>query len=329
MSERQRFQFTHRRATREQIILRAAFVGKSNSGKSKTAMITACHIAERLGLGLPWVIDSENGSALRYAKSPKTGNGYDFEHVPMPPDDYSPESYIDAIDYCEAHGARVILCDGISQEWTDAPGCVIEQVDELTEEATAAKAARGNNGKASAFSSGWKEMSPRHNIFVQRMLRSSAHFIATMRCKTAYEVDKTGNPKKIGLAPIQRAGVDYEFDLLFQMDDAVLTVGKTRCDRIEPGMKIEKPGTAFADLLVDWLQDVDLAPVRIHPDLAAFVKKVAAADATTEARAELIATMRENREPMPVQTTALAAFDAIVAKRAKPVQPSDTAGVAS
>lgn len=304
--------FEARDATREAILLRAAFYGKANSGKSWTAMLTACHVAEKLNLGPVYVVDSENGSALRYARSPRTGHGFSFKHVPMPPDDYSPESYVAAIDYCESVGARIILVDGISQEWTDAPGSVLEQVDAITEEATAAKAARAQPGqrakKASAFSTGWAEMSPRHNVFVQRLLRCSAHTIVTMRCKTAYEVQPNGEPKKVGLAPIQRPGVEYEFDLLFKMDDAVLTVEKTRCDRIGPGEKIARPGPEFAQNIVDWIEDTEAAPAKVPGQLAKFALELAA-DGGPEARAELLAKMRENREPMPVQTAALLMFD--------------------
>ncbi len=303
--------FQARAATREAILLRAGFYGKSNSGKSWTAMLTACHVAEKLNLGPVYVIDSENGSALRYAQSPKTGHGFNFMHVPMPPDDYSPESYISAIDFCESEGARIIMVDGISQEWTDSPGSVLEQVDAITDAASAAKSARAEPGQrvkqASAFSTGWAEMSPRHNVFVQRMLRCSAHLIVTMRCKTAYEV-KNGEPKKVGLAPIQRPGVEYEFDLLFKMDSAVLTVEKTRCDRIAPDASFVRPDAAFAQLLVDWIDDTDQEPAKIPGPLTAFVLELAAEGHPT-ARAELLAKMRENRETMPVQTSALRLFD--------------------
>lgn len=309
--------FEAKDATREAILLRAAFVGKSNSGKSWTAMLTAIHLAEKLDLGPLYVIDSENGSALRYAKSPKTGHGFAFKHVPMPPDDYSPESYIAALDYCEGVGARIILIDGISQEWTDAPGSVLEQVDAITDAATAARAARAQPGDrakaASAFSTGWAEMSPRHNVFVQRLLRCSAHLVATMRCKTAYEVDKSGNPKKVGLAPIQRPGVEYEFDLLFKMDDAILTVEKTRCDRLAPGTTHQRPGTEFAQLLVDWIEDTEQEPAKIPGGLAKFAVELAQ-DGGPTARLELLAKMRENRESMPVQTSALRLFDAAYAQ---------------
>lgn len=304
------YKFNTSDATREQIILRAAFMGPSNSGKSWTAMLTASRLAERLNLGPVYVIDSENRAALRYAKSPNTGHGFAFKHVEMPFDDFSPEAYCAAIDHCEAEGARVILIDGISQEWTDAPRSVLEQVDEITEESKS----------KNAFGTGWREMTPRHNAFVQRILRCSAHLIATMRVKTAYEMvknERSGKmePKKIGLAPVQRPGVEYEFDLLFTMADAVLTVGKTRCDRIAPQTMIERPGPEFADLLADWIEDVDQTPAKVAPGLAKFVTDLAAENAP-EARAKLLAQMRQKREPLPVQTAALKLFDETVRGRA-------------
>lgn len=307
-------------ATREAIILRAAFYGKSNSGKSWTAMSTACYLSERLNLGPVYVIDSENGSALRYARSPKTGHGFNFKHVPMPPNDYSPETYCRAIDYCESVGARLILVDGISQEWTDAPGCVLEQVDAHTEAATAAKVARSQPGdrvrQASAFSTGWAEMSPRHNVFVQRLLRCSAHLIATMRCKTEYKVDANGTPKKVGLAPIQRQGVEYEFDLVFRMEDAVLAVEKTRCDRIAPGTTIIKPGDEFSALVADWIEDTAPGRPTLIASLARFVATCAENGQPAD-RLALLRTMRERRETMPMQTEALRQFDEAVAAKAK------------
>jgi AAA domain-containing protein len=318
MIQREPFVFSAIDATREAILLRAALAGKSKSGKSWTALLIACHLAARIGLGPVFAIDSENGSLLRYAKSPKTGKGFAFQHVKMPVDDYSPETYCRALDFCEGEGASVILIDGISQEWTDAPGCVLEQVDAITDAASAEKSRRAGDGRqakaASAFSTGWAEMSPRHNMFVQRLLRCSAHLLVTMRCKTEYVIEASGRPREVGLQPIQRRGVEYEFDVFCQMEDAVLTVGGTRCDRITPGMVVKHPGADFAQLLVDWIEDVEAAPVKLQPELAGFAADQAAVG-TAAARLELLQRMREKREPQPVQTAALRAFDEAMAKR--------------
>src|ERR1700710_2991188 len=96
-------------ATRERILLRAALSGPTGSGKTKTGLILGTRMVERLGTGPLFVIDSENKSALRYAYSPRSRQGYKFKHVAMPEDDYSPAAYTAALDYCESQGAGGIL----------------------------------------------------------------------------------------------------------------------------------------------------------------------------------------------------------------------------
>ncbi len=85
-------------ATRESILLRAGICGPTGSGKTKTGLILGSRMVERLGTGPLYVIDSENKSALRYAYSPRSRQGYRFKHVPMPEDDYSPAAYVAAMD---------------------------------------------------------------------------------------------------------------------------------------------------------------------------------------------------------------------------------------
>jgi len=58
---------------------------------------------------------------------------------------------------------------------------------------------------------------------------------ATMRAKTEYvqeKNEKTGkvSVRKVGMAPVQRDGLEYEFDVVADLDqDNNLIVGKTRC----------------------------------------------------------------------------------------------------
>ena len=61
----------------------------------------------------------------------------------------------------------------------------------------------------------------------------------------------------MGLAPIQREGVDYEPDLFFDMTvpDNGLIVSKSRCDRIAPGEVVRRPGPEFADVIIEWIED--------------------------------------------------------------------------
>ena len=57
---------------------------------------------------------------------------------------------------------------------------------------------------------------------IEAILGYPGHVIVTMRTKTAYEITKTDNgktvPVKIGLQPEQRNGIEYEFDVVGDMD---------------------------------------------------------------------------------------------------------------
>ncbi len=241
-------------ATREAMLLRAALCGPTGSGKTKTALILATRMIETMRLGPLYVIDAESGSALRYAYSPRSKQGYRFKHCPLPEDDYSPAAYTAALDYCEAQGAGVIIIDSFSHAWNGING-VLEQVDQKTE------ASRSKN----AFGEGWKAMTPIHNRLIQRVLSSSAHVIFTLRAKVDWVLQTNDRgkiePKKVGMAPVQREGVDYEPDLYFDMTapENDLVVTKSRCDSLAQGELVKKPGNEFADVIIEWMQDCEPA----------------------------------------------------------------------
>src|ERR1700733_12876382 len=58
---------------------------------------------------------------------------------------------------------------------------------------------------------------------------------------------------KVGLAPVMRDGMEYEFDVCGEMDqENTLQVTKSRCSRVSGGV-FPKPGKELADLLKEWL----------------------------------------------------------------------------
>jgi hypothetical protein len=97
-----------------------------------------------------------------------------------------------------------------------------------------------------------------HNALVDAMLRSRMHIIATMRVKTEYviEEDSRGKkvPRKIGMAPVQRDGLEYEFDVVadLTLDNEMLVSGKTRCSDLKGGI-FKRPGADVAKILASWL----------------------------------------------------------------------------
>jgi hypothetical protein len=93
----------------------------------------------------------------------------------------------------------------------------------------------------------------------RRDAQCKAHFIATMRTKMEYvqEKDEKGKTeiKKVGLASIQREGMEYEFTLVGDIDHShTLKIAKTRLDGVmDIGDQFEKPGEMFARKVYGWL----------------------------------------------------------------------------
>lgn len=97
-----------RQSSKKQAKIKLALQGCAGSGKTYSALLLAN------GLCRDWtkiaVIDSENGSADLYAH---LGN---YNVLPLQ-DNFTPESYIEAIQICESAGMQVIILDSISQCW--------------------------------------------------------------------------------------------------------------------------------------------------------------------------------------------------------------------
>lgn len=171
--------------------IKMALQGCAGSGKTYSALLLA------YGLTKDWsriaVIDSENGSADLYANL----GGYNV----LPITDYSPETYIEAINVCENAGMEVIIIDSISHCWD----FLLEYHASLM----------GNSFV------NWNKVTPRQNAFIQRILQSRCHVICTMRTKQDYVLnEKNGKmiPEKVGLKAVMRDGVDYEFTIVLDLD---------------------------------------------------------------------------------------------------------------
>jgi hypothetical protein len=231
------FQFT--KATKSQSRARIALIGPSGSGKTYSALEMARGLGERIA-----VIDTEHGSASKYADR----FGFDVLNL----EHHDPITYVKAIQAAEAAGYDVIVVDSLSHAWSGSGGA-LEQVD------AAAKRSKGNSYVA------WRDVTPKHNAMVNALVGCKAHLIVTMRAKTAYELqkdDKTGKvqPIKIGMAPIQRDGVEYEFDVVADIDlDHNLIVSKTRMSDLD-GLVEHKPGFELGRRIADWLTDGEPGP---------------------------------------------------------------------
>jgi hypothetical protein len=184
-----------RQAERRQAKIKMGLQAPSGAGKTYSALLLA------YGLINDWskiaVIDTENHSADLYAH---LGN-YKVLALEQP---FSPERYIQAIEVCEKAGMEAIIIDSISHEWEGVGGILDIH-----------GAMMGNS-----FTN-WAKVTPRHNAFVQKLLQSSSHIIATIRSKQDYVLsEKNGKmvPEKIGLKGVTREGLDYEFTIVLELD---------------------------------------------------------------------------------------------------------------
>jgi hypothetical protein len=234
------------RASRKQARLRMALIGPAGAGKTMTALKIATH----LGAGPVALFDTERGSASKYAGE-TLPDGTRLEFDVLEPDDFSPETYVRAIKAAEDAGYGVLVIDSLSHAWMGRGGA-LEMVDK------ASKRAQGGGNNFGA----WREVTPKHNEMVDAIVSARLHVIATMRSKMEYvqeKDEKTGKTtiRKIGLQPVQRDGLEYEFDLVGDLDqDNNLIVGKTRCPALA-GQVFSRAGADVAETLKAWLTDGD------------------------------------------------------------------------
>lgn len=223
-----------RKAERKKAKLRLGIAAPSGAGKTYSALLMAFGITgdwSKVGL-----IDTENGSGDLYAHM--------GEYMVLPLEaPYTPERYVKAIHAFEQEGAQVIIVDSLSHAWAGSGGA-LEMVDSSI-------AAQKNKFAA------WRDVTPKHNELVEAMLQSKSHIIATMRSKTEYvlEEDEKGKkvPKKVGMAPIQRDGMEYEFTVMLDM--SVQHIASTSKDRTSlfDGQYF-KPSEDTGKKLLEWLE---------------------------------------------------------------------------
>jgi hypothetical protein len=243
------------KAQRQAARLRLALAGPAGSGKTMSALRIAKGMIEANGND-KWrigVIDTEKRSSELYAgKNVKGGllpDGWnlEFDVLPFNPP-YPPKKYIQGIKLAEQEGIDILIIDSISHEWFGEGG-VLEMVDAF------AAADKGKNAFAA-----WKKATPEHTKFVEAILQSGCHVIATMRSKVAYEVvkdERTGRtkPEKVGMAPIQREGMDFEFTTVLDLvvDGHVAVASKDRTGLFDGAPRVITE--AVGKELVDWLTD--------------------------------------------------------------------------
>lgn len=222
------------RATRRKARARILIEGPSGSGKSYGALLLAKGLGGRIA-----AIDTEHGSLSMY------DNVADFDVMELAAP-FSPQRYIQAIKEAEEAGYDVLIIDSITHEWSGEGGCL--DILEKT------PAPGGNQWGR------WATVTPLHQRFIETMLQSSLHIVATVRSKTEYVIDDKNKPKKAGTAPQQRDGMDYEFTMVFsvQADNHVASVTKDRTAQFADYLQVIDAKTGRR--MSEWLDGGSDAP---------------------------------------------------------------------
>jgi len=182
-------------AVRKQVKLKLGITGPSGSGKTRSALEIASGIGGKIAL-----VDTENGSASLYS------DRFKFKQITMKPP-YLTSKYNASIAAAVKQGFDILIIDQISHAWSGEGGILGRKTQ---------RDLRGGNPYTN-----WADFTVEQELFISKVLNADIHLICTMRSKTGYELqDYQGKkvPVKMGLAPIQRDGVEYEFTCVFDID---------------------------------------------------------------------------------------------------------------
>lgn len=244
-----------RKAVRHQRKGRIALCGPTGAGKTYDALVAAQQFGGKIGL-----IDTENFSASLYSDLAE------FDVIDLVT--FGPDDYMRAIEMFAQGGYPVLVIDSFSHAWAGKNG-ILQKADE------AAKRMKNPNSYTA-----WREATPLHEALVSAVMTYPGHVIVTMRSKMDYSQEKTSEGRtvirKVGMAPVQRDGVEYEFDIVCDIDvDHNLVVSKTRFPEIADAV-INKPNGDFWKKIYGWLNSGDAAPDNGKPPQATDREKMLA-----------------------------------------------------
>lgn len=222
-----------KKASRQAVRLKLNVQGPSGSGKTLGALALAFALAPSKKV---CVIDTENESASLYADQ------YDFDTIALGAP-YTTAKYEEAIVLAVKAGYDVLVIDSLSHQWA-GPGGILARKEQMD--------ARGGNTWTN-----WAPFTKEHERFKSLLMNAPIHIVSTTRSKQDYIVEsgdgKKAAPRKVGLAPVQREGMEYEFSVVFELQmDHRANVSKDRTGMFD-GQLIDLLGEEVGQSLNGWL----------------------------------------------------------------------------
>lgn len=182
-----------RRAQRSKKKLKILMAGPAGSGKTFSSLLLAHQLTqnwETVG-----ILDTENGSADLYSHL----GPYACE-IMKPP--FDPSRYVKAVQLFQKEGIECMILDSISHAW-DGEGGILDIQQ-----------------KYGGRFQDWQKTNTHYQAFVQAILQSDMHMICTVRKKQDHVIEEVNGKKvvrKVGLKEVQREGLEYEFDVAFDI----------------------------------------------------------------------------------------------------------------
>lgn len=215
------------KAKREQVWLKVLLSGASGSGKSYSALKMATGIANKCDSGIAFI--GTEGSRNKYY-----ANEFDYDLLELE-EPFECEKYMAAIDEAVKAGYKVLIIDSMTHEW--------KWLNDVHDKMP------GNS-----FTN-WGKLKPRHHKFMDKVLNSPIHIIATARGKDDWVLeDRNGKqvPKKVGMGQQQDKDISYEYtvSLMISQDTHVASADKDNTHLFDGKFEVitEKDG----EKLYDW-----------------------------------------------------------------------------
>jgi len=226
------------------------------------------------------IIDTENGSGELYVNTTYSGAHIgEYSAVTLQPP-FEAGKYTDAIELCAQSGIEVCILDSLTHLWTGEGG--------LLEQQSAATKRSGNSYTA------WRDITPQLTRFVETMLQTPMHIIATMRSKQEYvqeKDEKSGKTtvRKLGLEPEMRKGMEYEFTTFLEIDESHTAFGsKDRTSLFD--QKYFRIEPKIGETMMEWLDSgVAKEPVVV----ATQQHKASKEDAMKAIKSEIVTLLNE------------------------------------
>ena len=187
---------TFRKAQRSNVFIKLAITGPTGSGKTFSALRLATGLIDGSEKRLAF-IDTENDSASLYSEQ------FDFDVLPVSRP-FNDSKFIEGIEMAVSEGYGCVVIDSASHFWEG----ILEYKSKLD--------SRGGNSYTN-----WNEAGKKFDAIISAVLQSKINLIACMRSKMDYILEDNGKgkmaPKKVGLAPVMRDGIEYEFTTVFDV----------------------------------------------------------------------------------------------------------------